>query len=81
LSLNEIPKEKIDMNHSLKSFPLIGSANLSEDERVLLKIPGDYKSLRAKNIEKATSSFEFSQALLRMDKSPHPNAKSKKVFK
>ena len=69
LSLNEIPKEKIDMNHALKSFPLIGSANFSEDERVLLEIPGDYKSLRAKNIEKATSSFEFSQALLRMDKS------------
>lgn len=51
--LNSLPKEKIDLDYALKTYPLINSGDCFEDARMLLEIPGDYKSLKAASVEEA----------------------------
>lgn len=46
--------EPMDLNEVLNTYPLIGSKNFKEEKRILLEIPDDYKSLKARNLEEAT---------------------------
>ena len=47
-------KETVEMEDALQRFPVVGAEGFPVKGRVLLEIPGDYKSLKAGSIEEAT---------------------------